>query len=377
MGLLTQYALQVSLLLAALYLIYRWTLAGSTFYRFNRISLLAGYAVALGAIPFWNWLTQSPMEDSAEATIKVIASEVSALSESAAPSWPIIISVIYILGASIAIFLTVRSVYKIYRIVSKGSKTHKPGYTLVLTDNSDVSPFSWGRYIVIPRGARQEEFQMIEAHERAHLRHHHWIDLALGQLVIIFNWFNPAAYLMMKELQDIHEFEADRDVVKSGINERDYQMLLLRNVTGSLFPLLADSLNHSQLKNRLKLMMAPRSNPLRKIAIGLTLPVTLAVIIGINTPALASHLGSIAGASLFTSEYNEVKYTVEGSMHSISYNQDGMTTSVSMDVEAGTTPKIYINRHIASRDQLRNIKSADVDFILSDNNHNRFVIKTK
>lgn len=377
MGFLTQYALQVALLLAAFYLVYRWTLAGSTFYRFNRGSLIAGYAVAFGAVPLWNWLTQSPAEDSAENTVRIITTELEALSESTAPSWPVVVSVLYLSGVLVATALTIRSVYKIWRVIPKGSRTKKNGYTLVRTERSNLSPFSWGRYIVIPQGVREEDFEIIEIHEQAHLRHRHWVDLALGQLVIIFNWFNPAAYLMMKELQDVHEFEADRDVVKSGIDQREYQMLLLRNVAGSLFPLLADSLNHSQLKSRIKLMMAPRSHPFRKIAVALALPVAVAVIIGINTPALASPLGSIAGISIFSTECNEVKYNIEGSVHSISYVQEGMTNSVSMDVEPGTSPKIYINRHLASADELRNIKSDDVDFIIADNIHNRFVIKTK
>lgn len=377
MGIITQYALQVALLLTAIYLIYRWTLAGSTFYRFNRCSLILGYAVAFGAIPLWNWLTRPQVEESMENTIRVIDAELSALSDTTAPSWPAVISVIYISGILVTLFFTIRSVCKISGIIRNGTKTDKNGYTLVLTEQAGFSPFSWGRYIVLPSGAQQEDFQMIEAHELAHLRHRHWLDLALGQLVIIFNWFNPAAYLMMKELQDVHEFQADKDVVKSGINEREYQMLLLRNVTGSIFPLFADSLNHSQLRCRLKLMMAPRSNPLRKIAVGLTLPITIAVIIGMNTPALAAHLSSIASASLFSSEYNEVKYSIDGTVHSISYVQDGMMTGVSMDVETEASPKIYINRHLASRDELRNIKSADVDFISCDNVHNRFVIKTK
>lgn len=377
MGNITQYALQVALLLAAIYLIYRWTLAGATFYRFNRCALLSGYAIAFIAIPLWNWLTMPSMDDSIESTRLIIDSEVAALTNNAAPIWPKVIAAIYIVGVLVAVFFTLRSIHRIYLIIHRGSKTKGNGYTLVLTDRPDLSPFSWSRYIVLPSGVRQEDMRLIVAHEQAHLRHYHWIDLALAQTALIFNWFNPAAYLMMKEMQDVHEYEADREVVKSGINEKEYQMLLLRNVTGSLFPLFADSLNHSQLKSRLRLMMCPVTNPLRRFSAVLILPAAFAVIIGLNTPLLASPLATIGGTSILSTDYNEVQYAVEGAVHSISYWQEGGLTSVSMDVEPGTTPSIYVNRHLATRGDLRKIKSEDVIFILCNDKDNRFVIKTK
>lgn len=377
MGAITQYSLQVALLLAAIFLIYRWTLAGSTFCRFNRCVIICGYVAAFIAIPVWSWLSTPRTVDSTESVMAEIDNEIAMLTDSAAPSWPTIVTIVYLSGIIVATILTLRSVYKLYRIIHYGNKTKNKEYTLVLTEQRDISPFSWGRYIVLPQGARQDDIQMIESHERAHLRHRHWIDLILGQIVIIFNWFNPAAYLMMKELQDVHEFEADKDVIKTGIDEKQYQMMLLRNATGSLFPMFADSLNHSQLKTRLKLMMASQSNQYRKLSAALLAPAVIAVAIGLNTPLMASNLGAIAGATIFQSECDEVRYTIEGDVHAIIYDQEGMTTSVSMDVEPGTSPQIYINRHIASRDELRNIKSKDVIFALCDNINNRFVIKTK
>lgn len=377
MGSITLYALQSALMLAVMYILYRWTLAGSTFCRFNRRAILLSYATAFLAIPLWSCLEPTAIEETPEETVRIIHDEVARLSETPIPSWPTVIAIIYLAGIIIAFIFTIRSVLKIHRIISCGSKHEHGGYTAVTTDRSDISPFSWGKYIVIPSSTAEEDYALVEAHEKAHLRHKHWIDLAIGQLVIIFNWFNPAAYLMMKELQDVHEFEADRDVINSGINKRQYQLLLLRNVTNSLFPLFADSLNHSQLKTRLKHMTAKRSNPLRKLSIALTVPAIIAVIFVMNSTALASHLGAIGRASLISSEYGEVCYSVDGNVHSISYTSDGMPTKVSIEVNSSADPSIYINRHIASRDQLSALKSEDVLWVLCDNINNRFVVKTK
>ncbi len=377
MGAITLYALQSALLLAVIYILYRWTLSGSTFCRFNRRAILLSYAIAFLALPMCGLLQAEAADETPEAAVQIIRDEVAMLSEAPAPAWPTVVSALYLAGIAVASILTARSIWNIRGIIRDGSKTRRDGYVVVLSDRTDISPFSWGKYIVMPTTACGDDADLIEAHEKAHLIHKHWIDLAAAQLVIIFNWFNPAAYLMMRELQDVHEFEADRDVINSGINKRQYQMLLLRNAANSMFPLFADSLNHSQLKTRLKLMAAPRSNPLRKLLIALPVPAVIAAVFAMNSSAVASHLGEIGRASLFAQDYGEVVYSVEGNVHSISYQSDGMTTSVSMEVASEPSPSVYINRHLASRGELSSLKSADVEWVLSDNVNNRFVVKTK
>ena len=89
---------------------------------------------------------------------------------------------------------------------------------------------------------------MLISHEKAHLDSDHWIDLAVAQMVIIFQWFNPAAWFVRKELQRIHEYEADELVLKSGIEEKDYQMFLIQNISGNRYTGLTDGLNNCSLK---------------------------------------------------------------------------------------------------------------------------------
>lgn len=378
MGAITQYALQVALMLAAVYLVYRWTLAGCTFYRFNRVALLCGYAVAFLSIPLWNWATATSSATSTPTIVDVIKEDVSSLSDNPAPSWPLFVAAIYFIGVAVATVLTLRTAYKIWRIISSGNKVAKSDYTLVISDGYHTTPFSWGHYIVLPSGISCEDAELIIEHELAHMRHCHWIDLLIGQLVVIFNWFNPAAYLMLKELQDVHEFEADKDVIASGIDERQYQLLLLRNVTGSLFPMFVDSLNHSQLKTRIRLMLSSKTSPYRKLSAALCLPAVVAVMLGINSSAMSMPLSYIGGASLFSRDYGEVVYSIKGNVHSISYVHDKMPVRISMDVDVGRpAPTIYINRHRATREDLQKVKAEEVLFVFCENEENRFVVRTR
>jgi len=378
MGAITQYALQVALLLCVVYLLYKWTLASCTFSRFNRVVLLCMYVIVLIAIPAYTLYSSAYTEPDAESPELQIKEEVTALSDRPAPMWPKIVSIIYMAGAIVAIVVTSHSILHIMQIIRHGVKEKRDKFTLVFSDNKKISPFSWGKYIVVPyEETPNDDLDMIIAHERVHINLCHWIDLAIGQAIIIINWFNPAAYLMMRELQNVHEFEVDNFMIKSGIDRRQYQMLLIRNASGSLFPSIADRLCHGQLKTRIKLMMSPRSNPLRKVLASLFVPIVAMTIFGINTPVLASQLSEIAGTYIFTSDYNQLIYEVYGVNHLVYYTRDGQLVSISMDLPEGETPKFYINKHLASQSELSHIKSDDVLFIMGDSNNHRFIIKTK
>ena len=97
----------------------------------------------------------------------------------------------------------------------------------------------------------QEDNRAIVEHEQAHIRLRHSWDLLLAQACIVVQWFNPAAWLVKQELQNIHEYEADEAVLASGVNAKEYQLLLIKKAVGSRLYSLANSLNHSSLKKRI------------------------------------------------------------------------------------------------------------------------------
>ena len=42
------------------------------------------------------------------------------------------------------------------------------------------------------------------------------VDLLVADICIFFQWFNPGAWLLKQELQNIHEYEADETVINEG-----------------------------------------------------------------------------------------------------------------------------------------------------------------
>lgn len=105
-----------------------------------------------------------------------------------------------------------------------------------------------------------EEVATILLHERAHVRLHHTWDLLFADLAGCLQWFNPAVWLLRRELCAIHEYEADRAVLEAGTDARTYQLLLVRRAVGTQLFVAANNFNHSKLQNRIAMMLKKRSS---------------------------------------------------------------------------------------------------------------------
>ena len=56
-------------------------------------------------------------------------------------------------------------------------------------------------------------------------------------------WYNPASWLMRRELRNVHEYQADNSVLAGGADTRSYQMLLIEKAAGVRLQSLANSLD--------------------------------------------------------------------------------------------------------------------------------------
>ena len=164
---------------------------------------------------------------------------------------------VYYLGIFISFLLTGIAVLHLFLLIKKSKLKEIEGTEVYIHHNKGMSSFSWFNKIFIYEEAIKDNdynLNLLLSHEKAHLERAHWMDLAIAQLVLIFQWFNPAAWFIRKELQRIHEYEADEAVLSSGIDEKTYQLLLIRNISGSRYSGLTDGLNNCSLKKRIIMM---------------------------------------------------------------------------------------------------------------------------
>lgn len=238
--------------LIVLYVAYRILLSNDGRLNLNRRILTLLPPLALFALPLVRYIGSS-VKHTADGSVTVV----SVASVVKIPDW---IYWVYGGGIAVTLILTIVAYIRILKIVRSGSKSLCGQYTLVISDNETIVPFSWMHYIVVSRKDYELNARLIVLHEKYHLAQHHWLDLVILRCVIIINWFNPTAWLLMEELKSVHEFQADRAVIASGIDSRHYQMLLLSRAAGTGFSSVADSLGNASLKRRIDMMLYPRKH---------------------------------------------------------------------------------------------------------------------
>lgn len=304
MGTIFAYSLTSALLLATMYLVFKWMLAGENQHRYNRAILWLIYTLSLtlpALIPALKHLTETASHQTGITGIEQ-AIEIGMPSASIAEAEPLllprILLAIYIAGAAAAAVYTVFVAIKLHATISKGEKMPHGRYTLAITPDTRIAPFSWCCYIVMSRSDFETSGEVITLHETRHLDARHWVDLLLAQLVAIFQWYNPAAWLMREELKTVHEFQADEAVIRSGTDPRQYQMLLIKKAVGARFPSLANSLNHSKLKKRITMMYNQKTSRRRALRPLLLLPALGAAFWISQLPAVASALSTVSSAEL-------------------------------------------------------------------------------
>ena len=128
--------------------------------------------------------------------------------------------------------------------------------------SGDQAPCSFMNNIFInPEKYDWNTFNQILEHEKVHVSEKHSLDILVAEIVLVFQWFNPFAWLYRKEIENNLEFLTDDTVVnKSKIEVTSYQMSLLK-VSAAHLPLsLTNNYNQSLLKKRIAMMNAKKSN---------------------------------------------------------------------------------------------------------------------
>jgi TonB family protein len=134
----------------------------------------------------------------------------------------------------------------------------------------DLAPFSYFNHIVINEQDYRDNPREILIHEQAHIDLRHSWDVMFLGLVTLFQWWNPAAWLLSNELRQVHEYEADEAVLNQGVDVKQYQLLLIRKSVGDQLFSMANNFNYQSLKKRIRMMTMNKSsrwNTLRALAV--------------------------------------------------------------------------------------------------------------
>ena len=307
MGVFFIYILKSSVCLVLFYLFFRLLLSKETFHRFNRMALLGVLFFSL-LIPCIEVTTRHQVEVQQAvlsieqlllmAELEATPANVGAVQETPAISWVQIVLLVYLAGI---LFLACRNIYSLiclFRLIHSGKHEKlEKGVTLVV-HNQEIAPFSWMKYIVISRKDLEENGREILIHEMAHIHHRHSVDLLVADICIFFQWFNPGAWLLKQELQNVHEYEADETVINEGVNAKEYQLLLIKKAVGTRLYSMANSFNHSKLKKRITMMLKEKSNPWARLKYLYVLPLAAIAVTAFARPEISEKVEEISAVKV-------------------------------------------------------------------------------
>ena len=312
MGAFFIYILKSAVCLVLFYLFFKLLLSRETFHRFNRVALLGVLLFSL-LIPCIEMTTRHQVEVQ-QAVLSIEQLLMKAEMENTTPveieagewqlapapvflSWIQIALLIYLAGIVVLVCRNVYSLLCLLRLICSGKREKlESGITLVVHDRA-IAPFSWMIYIVISREDLEENGREILIHEAAHIRNCHSWDLLIADICIFFQWFNPGAWLLKQELQNIHEYEADETVINEGVNAKEYQLLLIKKAVGTRLYSMANSFNHSKLKKRITMMLKEKSNPWARLKYLYILPVAAIAVTAFARPEISETAEEISRMS--------------------------------------------------------------------------------
>lgn len=266
------YALKSALCLSLFYVPYMLLLCRESFFRFNRF-LLLGIMLLSAFLPLFDihllsWECLS-LADNLTSVVEVgmpVAVEEAGGAEPVVgathSTWSLWLLVGYLVGAVVVLLSKVYGAIGVYYAVTRGVIwKDKRDKATIYCHAGDVIPFSVFGAIVINEDDWQTNSREIITHEMGHVVNRHSWDVVLLNAVQVVQWFNPLAWHMSFSLRDVHEYEADDCVLRSGVAMRQYQTLLIRKAVGSSSYAFANSFNHSLIKKRLTMMLREKSNP--------------------------------------------------------------------------------------------------------------------
>lgn len=289
-----EYIIKLSLTLTVIYGFYQLVLRRLTFYNWNRWYLL-GYSLLSFLVAFTDITPLLQQHALAQNKVLNYIPTVEGLTiqmtgagvEAGGPvqTFGTIWDWLLVLLAAGMILLVVRfllSLLSIRRIRRSATRVDEGNMQLYLIDRP-IAPFSFGNGIYINRELHSEsELQDIIRHEFVHVKQQHTVDIVVGELLCMLNWYNPCAWLLRRAIRQNLEFIADRQVIQSGIDRKQYQYLLLKVMGNKNFS-IASHFNFYSLKKRIAMMNKMRSARMHLIRFFFLLPLLTVLLLAFRS----------------------------------------------------------------------------------------------
>lgn len=293
MGSVVLYIIEWAFALLVLIAIYKAAFSGTTLHRFNRFYLL-GATLLSALLPLVHVTISDSTPVAAGLSIEetYFARELSGTftftaepqtmwadtpdleTSSSEPERKTSLWAVFLIGTYAIYVLTLiigwsRGIIKARKFLHGKPRRRLSRTVWLVTHSEQYGPFSWMNYIVISDSENGFARRASLRHEYSHVKLLHSIDLVV---LLACTIVNPVCWLVLQEIKIVHEYEADDEVInRYGIQEQDYQRLLILRTVGAEAYALASSFNLN-IKKRIIMMNKNKTRKSRLIWLLLLIP---------------------------------------------------------------------------------------------------------
>lgn len=242
-----------------LWIVYHFGLEQEKMHRFKRFYLLISLGFAL-VVPLvlLPWFEQEVIPVFVVGNEPIKGSPISAqVAPQIAPSFPIesILGSVYAIVAASLLIRLLYNLYQALRLKTKGEKLQHVGVLLVILPEHIPTHSFFNTIYINPKDYTEDGSTAILAHELAHVRQRHSLDILFVELLKVLFWFNPVLFAYKRAMQLNHEFLADEAVIQQeSIDISTYQYLLLDKIAQAQQLRLVQQFDYFITKKRLLMM---------------------------------------------------------------------------------------------------------------------------
>ena len=318
MALFIIYILRWAICLTLLYSLFRVVLSRETLHSFNRLILLSvmtlsmllpicqmeffgGNKIANSVNRVETVITDSVQNARISSPIATVGSQTPAKSRMSTTSpsnywWIRILVFVYVGGLLVCWLRYMVAFASLLLLILRGKRMSSPDMPSdihVIACRGIKSPCSWMHWIIVNPKDINDTMRPVILHEMAHVRLRHSWDMLLCELTARTLWFLPFAWMLRRDMKAIHEYQADRHVLCSGVDDESYQMLLIHKAVGGQLSPVACSFNQSAVKKRLVMMCRRPSRRIAMLKAVYMLPLMLFALIAFAKPTIVKNVDNV------------------------------------------------------------------------------------
>lgn len=298
------YIIKWAVALTLFHSLYGLFMRRETFHALNR-AVLIFILVASAALPLCHIETSRPSpiaEATASAETFIIEQAYDEPATTAATTtqpprlalWPRLLAMAYAAGVAVGWLAYMRSLASLWLLMARSRRIRTaaaPRSASVLVSGRITVACSWMRWVILPEGLEGRQLRSVLTHELSHVRLGHSWDMLLCEFTARMLWFLPSAWLLRKDLRDVHEYQADSHVLASGIDSDSYLRLLIAAAAGSSASPAANAFNHSPIKKRLYMMCRKPSAKAAALKAAYLLPIVGMAVAAFARPTIVADIG--------------------------------------------------------------------------------------